>query len=228
MSTKLAAAFPAAFAMLLLSPLGCMVDGAINELADTGGGNDSGTDPLDSADDTGDWDQADPVWWSLAGTVLVEDALPILGDTSFRITMIDESADPENPICQASYDEMALTVLDSPDPSIFHWWAATLGEPTYSDCSPHLLTRVPATIELGIGSLHPDIAALLEPAGYAEVEAYLYGAYLRTEGVQTIWTYGVAATAAGFDAEQLPVDEGPLPDGTYSVVPIYLLPVEGG
>jgi hypothetical protein len=230
MSTKLAAAKPVVFAALFLcsASSGCMGDMAINELSDTGASDDTGGSPLDSDGDTADWDQADPAWWSLAATVLVEDALPVQGDTSSLVSLIDESADTGSPICQASFVEPPITTLDSPDASIFHWWEISLSDPSSSDCSSHLLTRVPDSVELGVGALHPDIAALLEPAGYDEIASYLYGAYLRVPGTDTIWTYGVAATTAGFDAEQLPVDEGPLPNGTYSVVPIYLLPIQGG
>lgn len=225
-STHLAAAL-AAIAILPLLSVGCMSDMAYDGADDTAGALDSGWGPPDSDDDTGDEDQLDPTWWSLAVTSLMEEGSPVQGDTSLVISLIDESADPGSPICQATYDQPALTVLDVPDPSIYHWWQVELGEPT-TDCSTHQLTWIPLLLELGVGSLHPDIAALLEPSGYAEVEPYLYGAYLRSGKSQTIWTYGIAATAAGFAGDQAPVSEPPIPDGTYSLVPIYLLPLQGG
>jgi hypothetical protein len=213
-------------ALILLPTLGCMSDQAFENWDDTGSENDSGGDPTDSDEDTGDADQPDPSWWALSATILVEDTLPVQGDTTLVISLIDEDADIDSPICQASYDGVELGSQDLPDPLLFHWWQATLAEPT-TDCSTHLLTWIPSSIQLGIGALHPDVAALLEPAGLHEIEPYLYGAYLQASS-QTIWTYGVSATAAGFAGEQLPVAEAPVPDGTYSMVPIYLLPLQGG
>jgi hypothetical protein len=212
-------------ALLTLSSQGCSSDQAFELGDDSGWADDSSPDPIDSDDDTGDEDQPDPAWWSLSATVLIEEALPVQGDTTLTVTLIDESADTANPICVARYDQVELTIQDTPDALVYHWWRIDLGEPT-TDCSPHPLTRIPTTLELGIGAVHPDIASLLEPAGYDEIEPYLYGAYLRAES-EDIWTWGVAATAAGFGAEQLPVTEPPVPDGTYSFVPIYLLPLQG-
>jgi hypothetical protein len=212
---------------VLLTMPGCVGAMDLGNFDDSGWSWDSGEGPPDESDDTNDLDNVEPAWWTLDASVLMEDGAPVQGDTSLLISLIDELADTTEPICQASFDEWPLTVLDLPDPAIFHWWSAELSK-AQGDCSAHLLQSVPDSIELGIGSLHPDIAALLEPAGYDEVASYLYGAYLRVEGSEEIWTYGVAATAAGFAAEQLPVEQAPVPNGTYSLVPIYLLPLQGG
>jgi len=220
---------PAPFAVVILSLLlqGCMSAQSFDGADDTSSAADSGWDPTDSDDDTDDGDQTDPSWWSLNATILMEDGLSVQSDTTVVISLIDDTADPASPICQASYEQVEFAVLDSPDASIYHWWQAALSEPV-TDCSAHRLTWIPADIELGIGALHPDIAALLEPAGHADIEPYLYGAYVRSGQEDTIWTYGISATAAGWDSEQLPVSEGPVPNGTYSLVPIYLLPLQGG
>ena len=218
-----------ALTLLVSIPLllqGCMSDGAWDGIFDTADADDTAQSPADSDDDTSGSDFADPSWWSLSATVLMEDALPVQDDTNLVVALIDESADASAPICQATYSHVELTVQEVPDPSIYHWWQVSLGEPE-TECSAHLLERVPSTVELGLGILHPDIAALLEPAGYQDIESFLYGGYLRTEA-QTIWTWGIAATSAGFDAEQDPVAEAPVPNGTYSFVPIYLLPLQGG
>ncbi len=225
-STHVAATTTALIAVSLLVQ-GCMSDQAFEGAWDSGSADDTGAPVFDSGHDTGDEDQPDPAWWSLEVTALMEDGQPVQSDTTLVISLIDASADPANPICQASYPQPEISVEDPPDSSIFHWWQISLGEPS-TDCSGHALEHVPATLSLGIGALHPDIAALLEPAGYDEIEAYLYGTYLGTDDVQTIWTYGIAATAAGWAAEQLPVTEPPIPDGTYSLVPVYLLPLQGG
>lgn len=212
-------------AIVLLPSLGCMSDHAFEDWDDTGSLDDSGGGPPDSDDETGSVDEADPSWWALSATILVEDSLPVQGDTTLVVTLIDDGADISSPICQARYEGVELPAQDLPDPLLYHWWLATLADPV-TDCSAHLLTWIPTSILLGIGTLHPDVAALLEPAGYDQVESYLYGAYLQADS-QAIWTYGVTATAAGFAGEQLPVAEAPVPDGTYSIVPIYLLPLQG-
>jgi hypothetical protein len=224
-STHPAAAFPTLAMLPLLT--GCMSDMGFDASDTASRLDDSGAEATDSAEDTGEMDRIDPSWWSLSAAVLMEEGLPVQDDTSVTISLFDEGADRDAPLCQASYSQLEIVVLDSPDASIFHWWEIELGEAS-TDCSGHQLVGIPASFELGVGALHPDIVSLLEPAGYAEVEPYLYGAYVRTDQAQAVWIYGVAATTAGFAGEQLPVDEAPVPSGTYSVQPIYLLPLQGG
>ena len=224
-STRASAAF-AALVMFTSLCQGCTSDLAWEGPGDTANLADSGDEPLDSDSDTDGSDSVDPSWWSLSVTALIEEGLPVQGDTTLVVSLIDDTADASSPICQATYAQPELTVLDPPDPSIYHWWQIAPGEPT-TDCSAHLLTWIPTGLELGVGSLHPDIASLLEPSGYAEVEPYLYGAYVRSNLGQAIWTYGIAATTAGFAGDQLPVSAPPVPDGTYSLLPIYLLPLQG-
>jgi hypothetical protein len=166
----------ASLALALFPALtGCMADMGFDQADTAWSLDDSGAEPTDSADDTGEMDRVEPSWWSLAAAVLIEESLPVQDDASVTIRLIDEQAGPASPLCQASYEALEIDVLDSPDSSIFHWWQLSLGEPD-TDCSSHQLARIPTSFELGVGALHPDIVSLLEPAGYAEVEPYRYGA----------------------------------------------------
>lgn len=218
---------PAQTALLLLCLAGCVSDHAYFEGSDTAELYDTDGAPNDSGDDTGGWDNVVPSWWSLAASVLVEEAQPVADDTSLEGWLLSEEADTDTPICSATFVPATLTETKPPDESIFHWWQIELQHQD-GDCSGSQLHWFPETIEIGVGALHPDIAALLEPAGYEQIEGYLYGAYLR-QGEQQgeVWAWGIAGTPASFDGEAEPVSAAPLPNGTYQMLPLYLLPLEG-
>ena len=175
-----------------------------------------------------DGDQVAPSWWSLQATVLVEETLPVPEDTTLTASLISDEADPTSPICTATFVPSSMEDQDPPDATIFHWWQVTLGEAT-GDCSAPQLGWFADSIEIGVGELHPDIAALLEPAGYEHLEGYLYGAYMRqSDDDDSVWTWGIAGSNASFDSDQESVGEAPLPNGTYQLVPFYLLPLQSG
>ena len=50
-------------------------------------------------------------------------------------------------------------------------------------------------------------------------------AHAATAADAPIWTFGVVGTAGNFSGADLPVTEAPLPDGTYTVAGLLLLPL---
>ena len=219
---------PRASVLGAILALGCADLGGLNLGGDSADLHDSSASPEDSQTDSDGWDAPDPSWWVLEATVLMEEALPVAGDVQLTISLLDETADPDLPLCSSSFEPQDIADQASPDPMIFHWWQLTLGQADPdSDCDAHFQDWLPDTLDLGVGELHPDIAALLEPAGYGSVQDYLYGAYVHHPSSKSIWAFGIAATPAGFASEVEPVDAAPVPAGTYLFTPIYLLPVEG-
>ncbi len=196
-------------------------DSATEGVADSG--------PYDeNYDDTGETGELRvPSWWLLEAELLVEDQAAVVGDAQVTSSLLDELADSADSICSMTQAVASITEEKSPDEMIFHWWDLTLagGEGT---CNAAQADHLPQQLHLGLGQLHADIAALLEPTGYEGMDEHLYGAYVQLLGEEDIWAFGIAATGAGFDADQEAVDEAPIPNGTYQVVPVYLLPLQGG
>ena len=52
----------------------------------------------------------------------------------------------------------------------------------------------------------------------------MYGAYLRV-ATDEVWLFGVAGTAEQFAGTGTIADSAPLPDGTYTLRSLYLLPM---
>lgn len=204
----------------------CSMAKSDGRFGDTGWAPTDETGQEDSADtDTGNEEPVTPQWWSLSGQVLLEGGQPVAGDASLEVVLLGEDGGVVVEICRTAFAEPTLVVESPPDPALYHWWLVTPGA---DDSACHSLRQhLPTSLHLGLGALHPDIAALLDQAGLGGMDPYLYGAYVQTEAMAEdgIWVYGVAATPAGWEGAQPAATEGPVPDGTYRFQPIYLLPL---
>jgi len=217
-------------ACALACSVGCALADGFAPLVESGDGDDSSVAPEDSDADSGGWDGPAPVWWTLSAAILIEEGAPAQGDASVSIALLAEEGEADASLCTATWTSPGMVVLDVPDPLLFHWWQLVLDGVPEGNCGAQLQRFLPDGGELGIGALHPDVAAVLEPAGYDGLSGYLYGAYLRPAQARddVIWAFGVAGTEASYLAEELPVSQAPLPNGTYRIEPIYLLPLQGG
>lgn len=214
----------------LLGSVACTGDFEFSRYDDSGGLVDSDTAPEDSLDDTSGWDGMTPGYWVLEANVLVEEGAPAAGDSSVTLRLLDAELESEGPICTVVWSDPSFEVLDVPDPLVYHWWAVDSQGDFGGTCSGAQRRFLPERLLLGLGSLFPDIAAVLEPAGYGDVSGSLYGAYIQTseQADAPTWAFGVVATAAGYAGQTVPVAAPPVPNGTYRFEPIYLLPLEGG
>lgn len=195
----------------------------------TGNGapEDTGADPDTSADSAG------PVYvpdaWVVRASLRIVDGLPVADGAAILIDLVDSSGDDESDeddagvvACTVTAELLGPDGAPVPDPVVYAWWSPIAV--TSSGCADFTeAAGLPAEIGLGIGALHPDVRARLGADGEEDVADFLYGAYIDT-GVE-LYAFGYAGSEANFAGEAAPGEA--LPDATYSVSPLYLLPLAG-
>jgi len=185
-------------------------------------GNQSELDSATPPDDTAITPAPDPAWWSIVATVPVAGTNPVTEGTTVSFTAYPDGADAA-PLCTATSPAVSITAEVAPDATIYAWWSTAL-DISDGACDTEDI-EIPTALYLGIGALDPNIVAVLGDAGYAELTSSLYGAYVSLDGGGTVYTFGVAGTASSYEGE--PVTDGdPIPDGTWQIEGIYLLPIE--
>lgn len=217
--------FAAGLLLALFCPACAMKEGLLGP-ADSYDLDDTADAPEDSADDSGGWDGMTPGYWSLSATVLVEEGAPVAGDTAVSLQLLDAVLGAEGVICTATWDSPMVAAADVPDPLVFHWWEVSSAGTLNGNCTTAQQRFLPTELGLGLGELLPDLAAVLDPAGYGEVAGSLYGAFVQMAPEADVWAFGVAATEAGFTGDVDAVGASPVPNGTYAFLPIYLLPLD--
>lgn len=180
--------------------------------ADDGGGdddNDSGS--ADTAED----DTPPPDGWAPLATLAIVGGLPSADGAVVDVEFV--SAEEDATSCTVTLDVAALTPDVAADATeVWAWWEFDV---VTADVACALL---PATLGLGVGELLPDVRARLGADGYDDVADSLFGAYVRVDGGE-VWTYGYAGTEADLAGDDLAA--APPPDGTYTLAPLYLLPL---
>lgn len=170
---------------------------------------DSGTPEAD-ATDTGE--VLLPAWWAVHAQLTVFQGVASIQDAAVEVEIVD--ADLERIACSFALDTTTLAVGTPDDADVAVWWDLGVAAPADA-CA-----TLPASLGLGIGRLLPDARARLGSVGNAAVADSLYGAFVRA-GDSPLAVYGYAGTAANrAGAGQA---EWPLPDGLYTLEPLYLL-----
>ncbi len=179
----------------------------------------SGADaaPISETDPTRDGDTADsglavaPVWLDLDGDLVMASGVPDPLASAFRLTGRDPGLVT---VCSAVGPPTAFTPVEPAPDGLVAWW--DVGMTTEPGCA------LPAAFRLGIGPY--DL--LLDPAvAAAGVSGTLYGMYTRAPD-DGLWIFGVAGTAENFAGTAAPVTAPPLPDATYRLEGLVLLPVD--
>ena len=179
---------------------------------------DDGSDAETSADTAIDSTTSiTPNYWTLAGTVtLVEGVVDPLGTQLFVSLWLDEA----EPFCTFDLPPSLFDAkTDDATSALFTWWEIEL-----LDESTECYWPGPSQTQFGIGPMDP----LLNPALAAEglTSETLYALYLRTGKTEPLYVYGAAGTPDQYSTK-LGVDvveEPPLPDGSYTLRALHLLP----
>ena len=192
---------------------------------DTATAIDDGSEPTSDSGDSG-W--IEPVWYGLAGQLVM--AKELVTTLEFEVQVFGDDVSG-GPICSSMRTMQEGVALDgTPDESIFHWWRIV---PSPDDGGCPEGDALPSEFYLGLGELHQDIhpAVVTDGNGSSTVNS-LYGAYASLPGQpscggtqDTACVFGYAGTKADFAAQADAQAKGPLADGTYTVVPAYLFPI---
>jgi hypothetical protein len=121
-------------------------------------------------------------------------------------------------LCEA---EPALTAVTPTDPTplgLVAAWDVVLSLSTMGECT----VVGPSRFVLGLGPLDQALVPAMVRAGIDPDSTSLYGLYLQAEGETVI--FGVAGTDALFDGDGVAVPAPPLPDGSYRLHGLHLLP----
>lgn len=163
----------------------------------------------DTDTDTGSSDL--PVWWALDGTWALNQGQAAQGEARFTVEL--RKADLTS-LCATERAAASLTVVAPAPAPLWAAWDVTLADG--AGCEH----EVPQRFVVGIGPYD----AQLDPAvAKNELDAAaLFGLYLQPEDGPLV-VFGVAGTDAQF--EGTPAEAPPLPDGTYTLDGLHLLPL---
>lgn len=176
------------------------------------------TAPTDTTEnnDTTDTDRdPEPAWFALRAVVSVLGGVPVATPAEAELTVVD--ADLETVICTVPLDVGGLVGGPASVTEGVHLWWTLPVTPKDTGCAP-----LPATVRVGVGELVPDLRAQLGAVGLDDASAALYGAFAEVDA-GGVSAFGVAGTAGGFDGEGAATV--PVPDGAYTVQPLFLLPL---
>lgn len=209
---------PALVALLML--FGCSVGGKSDEgTFDTGASGDGDTAGGGGA---GGEDPA-PVEWLLSLTVEIAEGDLSLGGSELVLSLRDDTG---GALCTERGLPESVTRLEDLDAAYLDGWQLGFPSEWSGECG---LDELPldGDIELLVGELHPEAAALVEGLdqaadGSAET---LNGSYVSFDDGETLYVLGAAGLPAAYAAETGPALEAPLEDGIWLVLPVYAFPL---
>jgi len=220
-------------ALLLAVAVACSENDLSNDRDDNDTSAQDPEDTADTAPSDGD-DEAEPAvpeWIRVDGTIVIAAGVP---DPLLSSVSIEYRADPgAGEAADTGLDGTALPCVQTPAITSFTsatapeaeitlgWWAVALDATVDSTC-PYAL---PHGLHLGIGDLDTQLYAAMDLDGLATTDSTLYGLYARigADGAP-VWVYGVVGTVDQYAGASAPVTAPPLPDGTYDLRALHLLP----
>lgn len=225
--------------LLLYSALiGCSM--ADNELSgatdtwDTGWWNGAPqTEDMSGADSATDNFQVEPSWWSLSGSLTVNNGVVGKSDAALTLVFSGESDGATVPVCEATPTLLGVTPAAPFDPDVVfaQWWTIEMSVPNPLGCVPSTFATEssgPLSFGLGIGPVDPLLGPALDAAGYPwdPWSTALRGLYFQTTPDDPLYVFGITGTATQLSSSTpTPVEQGALPDGTYHLRSLYLIPL---
>lgn len=213
--------------ILLFSLLGC-TDFALNT------GNDS-TDSLseqDTAQDTGDTDQTNdisPKFWSISGVWTLRDGLVSSRDSNLSISYWFNDVD----FCEYEVTEIdaANEFANRPDDALLTWWNITFLYPDQKQECDWSITGADsgdsgyAELNIGFGPYDERLSGALGASGIDPQNSSTFGLYLsEPKSPDNLLIFGVVGTDAQYTGPGEFNPDDPIPDGSYLLTALYLLP----
>lgn len=208
---------PTILVLFAAAAVGCSADG-YQKLASA---RDSGTTTTAAGTPSGTGSTTPttnvPTHFELSGDVEVQNELI---DPAASVIDIDyRNADGDSVCTDIARPITAATpvVNNDADLPLYGWWSIDL-EPSAS--CPY----GPDNLLLGIGAWDPQLDAAA--AAQNLVGTDLYALYARLNISDPVWVFGASGTSEQFNGTTPPVTSAPLPDGTYQLRSLFLLPAE--
>lgn len=186
-----------------------------------------------SFDPEGDMDEGEdpsaevvPLAWELGGQLALDSDLIVEGDSKLEIRLIGEDL---SVLCDDTVEIETATAMDAtqyPESTLVGWWRIFVGDPTPNGCfTEDFEFPVPVPMLIGIGPMHPEIVAAVGAIpGLGSVDS-LNGVYTSMDGGETVWVFGVIGTMEAYSGLDGPAESAPLSDGTWTIEPVYSLPL---
>lgn len=196
-------------AAALCACAGNLADHSNDSAQQTPDSDDTGAPPEDT--DTGPPSSDTPTWWALDGSIALQGQQAAAPEALFVVELRGRDL---STLCSTERVAAALTPVDPQIGPLYAAWQVTLADGV--GCEP----PVPQQFLLGVGPYDPQ----LDPAA-AQHDldgSTLYGLYVQPEG-RPLYVFGVAGTAEHFAGDALAT--APLPDGTYTLDGLHLLPL---
>lgn len=171
---------------------------------------DTGTSDTDDVD-TGNTSPDAPTWWELDGLLMLQQEQAVPEGSRFVLELRSKELAV---LCNTQRDVASMELVDPPVEPLYRAWDVTLAD---GEGCEHPL---PVTFLIGVGPydhrLDPAAASHgLDPTA-------LFGLYVQLEG-RPLHVFGVAGTSDQFSGT--PVEAPPLPDGSYALDGLHLLPL---
>lgn len=200
-----------------LSLGGCAAGAGASAPFDSGAASDLGADGDDGG---GEGAAGARLWWTMGAALTLIDGAPLAVGGALDVRVLDDAGVE---LCAAAVAVEAVRAITPPDPVILGWWELSLG-PWEPACAGAQATRpMGEALTLGVGELHPEVAALLpaQDALSAAAGARVNGAYAQLSADEDPVAFGIAGPAEAFAGEAGPWTSAPLPDSALAVQPIY-------
>ncbi len=197
------AALPEPVLLLTLMLGGCTGDSAQPEGRPTDASGPDTAVPSELDTPSPEVSEASPELFRLSGSLTLLEGL--LDPTLSTLTM---TVDGEEPLCPLDVTTSEAQE-PSPGPEVYSAWSLSVSEPC---------PLLPEGLVLGLGDYDPRLAA---PLGGPPPDGTAYGVYVHYGPPSApLLVFGVSSIAP-----EGAVTEPPLPDGTYPITPVYLLPL---
>lgn len=195
-------------------------------------GWDTASDGAADMDEATDQESSYPEWFALDGEIQV-----VGGEAqAISLQMRTYGENPSDGVLEGCDVRLSVNTFTAeattPDPMITHWWSlgdVSIVEPW--ECGEQ--SQLPTSGIIGLGSFHPELNGRVLQLDLSEPSTSLYGFYASLDyeqppdgfdtGGAYIVGYGLTeSTLSGVEDVSL---DGPLPDGLYQLVGVFLLPL---
>ncbi len=164
-----------------------------------------------------------PTHYAISGSLVVESEEINAGASLLHIEYTNPDPELEqgiNPLCATDHN-LVEALIEPPDfeQELYGWWQVTVEDGL--DCQQYL---GPETFNLGFGLYDPRLDPAAAEAGVVGTD--VYSLFVHFGGAEdSLLVFGLAGTNDNFDGITEPVTAGPMPDDTYQLQTLYLLPL---